>query len=403
MRESANSARRYLAVPVLGVWLVACGGVSSSGAGGAGGTTGAGGQGGGATGSAGTGATAGTSGGAGTGATAGTSGGAGTGAAAGTTGGAGTGATAGTAGGAGTGAAAGTTGSAGSSARGGTTGSAGSGGRGGTTGGAGTGAAAGTTGSAGSTGTGGAPAMPSAGCTAASAPASGHYTIDVGGTSREYILTLPANYDPHHPYRLIFAFHGGSYNAQWVVDGGAPQSGPYYGIQSEANNAAILVAPQALSSSWTNQNGRDIDYVVAMVSRFESQLCVDQSRIFATGFSMGGIMTIAVGCGEGAIFRAVAPMSGQINGTCAGTHPIAYWASHGMSDPTISISNGQAARDAFLAINHCGTQTTAGNPAGCLDYQGCDPGYPVTWCPFAGVHEPAPFAGTAIWRFLSQF
>jgi polyhydroxybutyrate depolymerase len=261
----------------------------------------------------------------------------------------------------------------------------------------------GTTGPGSTTGTGsatGAAAKPSAGCNSTTAPASGHATIDVSGTSREYILTLPANYDASHPYRLILAFHGGKYDAQSVADGGPPGSGPYYGIQAEAKDAAIFVAPQATSSSWSSS---DVAYVKAMVTRFESQLCVDQNRVFATGFSMGAIMTITLGCGSADIFRAIAPMSGSISGGCTGTQPIAYWASHGTSDPTISISNGQAARNAFMTRNHCSTQTMAGSPAGCVNYQGCDPGYPVVWCPFDGVHEPAPFAGSAIWTFLSQF
>ena len=166
-------------------------------------------------------------------------------------------------------------------------------------------------------------------------------TIDVSGTTRQYILTLPTGYDPHHAYPLLFAFHGGSYNAQWVVDGTAPQSGPYYGIQAVANNTAILVAPQALSGSWTNQGGRDVAYVDAMLSRFESQLCVDQSRIFATGFSMGAIMTIALGCNDSSKFRAIAAMSGEIMNGCPDTRSLPYWSSHGMSDPTINISLGQ--------------------------------------------------------------
>jgi poly(3-hydroxybutyrate) depolymerase len=228
-------------------------------------------------------------------------------------------------------------------------------------------------------------------------------TIDVSGTTRQYILTLPTGYDPRHAYPLLFAFHGGSYNAQWVVDGTAPQSGPYYGIQAVANDTAILVAPQALSGSWTNQGGRDVAYVDAMLSRFESQLCVDQSRVFATGFSMGAIMTIALGCNDSSKFRAVAAMSGEIMNGCPDTRPLPYWSSHGMSDPTINFSLGQAARDTFVQRNHCSSQTVATTPSGCVSYQGCDPGYPVVWCPFDGVHQPPPFAGSAIWAFLSQF
>jgi polyhydroxybutyrate depolymerase len=250
---------------------------------------------------------------------------------------------------------------------------------------------------------GGMPADPSPGCTASTSTASGHATLDVSGTAREYILSLPAGYDPRRPYPLVIAFHGAQYSAQWLVDGGAPQSGPYYGIQSASMGGAIFVASQALSGSWTNQNGRDIDYVRAMVARFQSELCVDRNRIFATGFSMGGIMTNTVACGEASVFRAAAAMSGQLPTPCAGNHPIAYWASHGRSDPTIPFANGEMAVDEFASVDHCKNQPLISDSDGCTRRAGCDAGYPVVWCPFDGVHQPPPFAGASIWRFFSQF
>jgi polyhydroxybutyrate depolymerase len=297
----------------------------------------------------------------------------------------------------------GSKGTGGTSATGGATGVAGATGAAGSGGSKGTGGATGAGGAKGTAGSSGGAPVPSSGCSATTSPAGGMATIDVSGTTRQYILTLPAGYDPRHAYPLLFAFHGGSYDAQWVVNGDAPQSGPYYGIQAEAHDTVILVAPQALSGSWTNQGGRDVAYVDAMLSRFESQLCVDQSRIFATGFSMGAIMTIALGCNDSSKFRAVAAMSGEIMNGCPDTRPLPYWSSHGMSDPTINFSLGQAARDTFVQRNHCSNQTIASSPAGCVSYQGCDPGFPVIWCPFDGVHQPPPFAGSAIWAFLSQF
>ena len=249
-------------------------------------------------------------------------------------------------------------------------------------------------------GAGSAAPRPSAGCGATNPPANGTYMITVDGAAREYILTVPDGYVPSHPYRLILAFHGHMYTAQSVADGGPPGSGPYYGIESEANGSAIFIAPQAIGSGWSSG---DLDFVNAMVSDTEAQLCVDEGRVFATGFSMGAIMTITIGCGEGDVFRAIAAMSGEISGSCSGSHPIAYWASHGMSDPTIAIANGQAARDKFVAIDKCASTTVAADANGCLAYQGCLAGDPVVWCPFAGVHEPPPFAGPAIWSFLSQF
>ena len=220
---------------------------------------------------------------------------------------------------------------------------------------------------------------------------------------RDGLLRLPADYDPATPYRLIFAWHGGQYDADWVDTGGEPQSGPYFGIQSAANGNALLIAPQALSSSWTNQDGRDIAFVDAMLAWCDTELCFDQSRVFSTGFSMGGIMTLTIGCARGGTFRAIAPMSGSLRDCPDGDQPVAYWSSHGSADTTIAPAQGEAGRDEFSARNHCGTLTVATDPSGCVGYEGCDAGFPVTWCVFDGVHEPPDYAGDAIWAFFSQF
>ena len=249
--------------------------------------------------------------------------------------------------------------------------------------------------------------VPSQGCGTAP-PADGQATIDVDGTTREYILRLPAGYDGTTPNRIIIAFHGAAGSAVQVDNGDPPRSdldptGPYFGIRDEADSQTIFVAGQA-AGSWSSSDARDLDYVRAMLDRFESELCIDESRIFATGFSMGAIMTINVACNLSDIFRAVAPMSGSLPSNCsaAGQH-IAYWSSHGTNDTTITISQGEAARDEFVGRNQCQADTIPAEPAGCVAYQGCDPGYPVDWCPFDGAHEPPPFSGSAIWAFLSQF
>ncbi|HEX5100585.1 MAG TPA: Ricin and poly(3-hydroxybutyrate) depolymerase fusion [Polyangiaceae bacterium] len=250
--------------------------------------------------------------------------------------------------------------------------------------------------------------VPSMGCGKGSAtPPDGDGTISVGGKAREYIIRIPSGYDNATPNRIIFAFHGMSGSAKQVDNGDPPNmgldpTGPYYGIKEHADNHTIFVAGQA-DGSW--QNG-DIDYVKALVEKFKGELCLDESRILATGFSMGGIMTLRVACNMADVFRAVAPMSCSLSAaSCpAGGGHIAYWSSHGTDDTTINISNGRAARDEFAKRNGCSMDDPQpiGND-GCVAYQGCDEGYPVNWCEFEGIHEPPPFSGPEIWGFLSQF
>ncbi|HEY6726511.1 MAG TPA: Ricin and poly(3-hydroxybutyrate) depolymerase fusion [Polyangiaceae bacterium] len=252
--------------------------------------------------------------------------------------------------------------------------------------------------------TGGGEAVPSAGCSAPTAPSSGSFSIDVDGTEREYILRLPEGHDPTRPYPLILAWHGAQYSAEWVDTGGEPQSGPYFGVQAEAGGNAIFVAPQALTGSWTNQGGRDLAFADAMVERFEAELCLDESRLFSIGFSMGAIMTIRIGCARADRFRAIVPLSGSLPDDCAASDlPIAYFSAHGDVDQTITDDQGMVARDEFARRNGCSEDTADLERERCIAFQGCDSGYPVEWCSFSGEHVPAPFAGEAIWQFLSQF
>jgi len=284
--------------------------------------------------------------------------------------------------------------------RGGTTATGGVGGTGGAKATGGAGALGGATGAAGS-----GSVSPSAGCGTATTLQSGRATIDVSGTSREYILALPSGYDASHPYRLIFAFHwsGGTDDD---VASGTIIGGPYYGQQSRSAGSAIFVAPNGINMGWPNTGGQDIAFVKAMVALFESSLCVDQARIFSLGFSYGGMMSDEIGTEMGDVFRAIAPMSDACySGGCKATnnHPIAVWMAHGDSDTVVPIADGMTARDKFLAKNGCGTQTTPVTPSPCVQYQGCMPGYPVTWCEFSGGHMPWSAAPDPLWAFFSQF
>nr|MDQ2647517.1 Ricin and poly(3-hydroxybutyrate) depolymerase fusion [Myxococcota bacterium] len=253
------------------------------------------------------------------------------------------------------------------------------------------------------------------GCGSAKAPMSGRFDIDVDGTTREYILDVPDDYDASHPYRLIFGWHPLGGSAEQVAKGG------YYGLEREANGSAIFVSAEGLpfqgnNLGWANSNGRDLKFLEAMMTRFRAELCIDENRIFSTGFSFGGMMSFAVGCGSG-IMRAIAPQAGniQVAGCEDGTQPVAVMGFHGDDDTVVAIDGGRAGRDVFVERNQCSDQTmpvspswcdglnSSNQPCNCVSYQGCMPGYPVTWCEFNGPHTPAPNSGATIWNFFSQF
>lgn len=261
------------------------------------------------------------------------------------------------------------------------------------------GAAAGGSGtSSGGTGGGSGGGSTSAGCGAATWPKSDRYSIDVNGTTREYILDVPVDYSPQKPYRLIFAWHPLGGSAQQVANGG------YYGLKSQAKGSAIFVSAEGLEQGWANTGGRDIAFLRAMLDRIQNELCIDQDRIFSTGFSYGGMMSFAIGCAMGDVFRAIAPMSGALYSGCEnGSHPVAVWGAHGKDDQVVPLLQGEKGRDTFLQRNGCGTTTKPVEPSPCVSYDGCTEGYPVIWCQFEGEHTPFANSGQVIWNFFSQF
>ncbi len=261
-------------------------------------------------------------------------------------------------------------------------------------------------GSSGSTETGGAASTVSPGCSAADHLESGTHTIDVSGTERKYIIDVPSSYESDHPYPLIFVWHPLTGSAQQVVDG------DYNGLKSRSNETAILVSGDGLTGGsgsvsgqgWWNDGGGDMEFLGLMLEEFFDNLCIDQSRIFSTGFSHGGMMSYAIGFEYGDVFRAIAPASGNLQGTPhqqITDNALAMFALHGDGDGFVSTEGGRAARDAYLARNHCTEQTVAVDPSPCVQYQDCD--VPTFWCEFPGEHNPWSQAPDAIWDFFSSF
>ncbi len=254
-------------------------------------------------------------------------------------------------------------------------------------------------------GGGGGDTSPGCGSTNTSSPCSSSgspCSLDVDGTPRSYYVQLPASYDPSTPYPVIFQFH------PW--GGSAEQAMTMYQLNSKIPNA-IYVTPQGLQAGgagagWANTDGEDIAFTRAMVADIQGKYCVDNARIFSTGFSYGGMMSFAVGCEMSDVFRAIAPMAGSLYSAfnCQGTGPaIAMWGAHGTSDSVVPIEDGRAALAKILQQNHCGTETTPVEPSPCVKYQGCDPGYDVTWCEWNGDHGIPNFGSAAIAEFFLQF
>ena len=329
-----------------------------------------------------------------------------------------------------------------------------SGGAGGSAGGAGGAAVGGGGAAAGGAGNGGA-AKPSAGCS----KTDGLKTLTVGGSSvkgapttsvrlsgvtsggkpRLAILDVPADYNPTKPYRLIFSWRqlGGSDtgNATGLHPAGDgpnfdAKSYAYFGLRREALNAgqpAIFIAPDTDPAGALWDYNKDSVYFDDLFKLLTDNLCIDESRVFTTGFSYGAMMSYGLSNGRASKLRAAVTMAPAQFGPSSGTTPIAYMSTTGMSDGTCkwgnATSGGEGCVMQHAKTNGCTipaslpTAAVGSKKYVCYDFEGCKAGYPVKVCTFDGPHTPSSiddgntvgedglkaFIPPLAWKFISQF
>ena len=258
---------------------------------------------------------------------------------------------------------------------------------------------------------------PSAGCTKTHELQNGTVDITFNNTSRKFILRLPDGYDDNHPYRLVLAYAWSGASASDVV------SANYFTFATQDGKNTIFAAPDAADGAGTWSND-DVAFTDAILARIEGDLCVDETRVFATGFSFGGAMAMALACTRADVFRAVAFFSGaDLTNSCPTTltKAIAYYASQASEDSnglsTSSPITGEKRQADFAAVNGCmpepssTTFPASGQPHSCTNYKGCSAGHPTEYCVFNGPHGWEPkdpgqmmsWDAPEAWKFITQF
>jgi poly(3-hydroxybutyrate) depolymerase len=257
------------------------------------------------------------------------------------------------------------------------------------------------------------------GCGKATTVTNGKKTISSSGENRTYIIDIPTNYDMNKPYRLFYTSH-------WIGSTSeAVQDQDYYFLKplaQAANEPAIFVAPQSQGSTWQEKDHALFDDILAYV---KENLCIDTTRVFATGFSFGGMITYSLSVNHQRDIRAavgIAPANYNIYVPTKNHEPIAWMQTTGMGDTTCPWVNGNSTTQGakFIAIEHAtdnGCTVPANIPTWqqgghvCYDFEGCETGFPTKACTFNGGHTNiANDSGSNVnwiaqesWEFFTQF
>ncbi len=175
-------------------------------------------------------------------------------------------------------------------------------------------------------------------------------SIDVGGQKRTYRSYVPRDLAKGAP--LVLVMHGSGENGPRI----RLETGYEFERLADEHGFAV-VYPDSYSFDWNDcgkigdyaENGREVDdvrFLVALADSLISQIGADRSRVFATGVSAGGFMSLRLALEAPSRFRAVAAVAASVqtpeNFNCApagtGTSVMIM---NGTKDPLVPFDGGE--------------------------------------------------------------
>ena len=172
-------------------------------------------------------------------------------------------------------------------------------------------------------------------------------TFSLDGHERRFELTVPDGLDGPAP--LVLVIHG-IFSSDTSMRRVSQQRFDAFA----ARYHFIVAYPDALLAFWNVGEGPgsadilprrdDVAYLERVIDEVRARAPVDRRRIFATGFSQGGMMSFALACKHPGLIRAVAslsmPLPELLADDCAAHPPRGVLLLHGTTDRVVPFEGG---------------------------------------------------------------
>lgn len=180
-------------------------------------------------------------------------------------------------------------------------------------------------------------------------------TLQHEGLERTYHIHLPPDFSKGIPAPLVLALHGGGGKGRRF-----DQSATGGTLTAEADKrGVILVFPEGINKQWcdgrteilkTKKIYDDVGFISKIIDTMVKKYGIDPSRVYATGLSNGGFMSVRLAMDLSEKIAAVAPVAAQISKAIQEKRPklpISIMIINGTEDPVVPFEGGSIGRFKF--------------------------------------------------------
>lgn len=152
-------------------------------------------------------------------------------------------------------------------------------------------------------------------------------TLSVGGKSRTMFVYAPTGLAQNRP--LVISMHGLNQDINY-------QKGQAKWEQVADTAKFVVVYPAGESNSWDINGTKDTDFISAIIDNMVTRYGIDRSRVYVSGFSMGGMMSYHVANKIADKVAAIGPVSGYLfSNIAASSRPMPIIHVHGNADDVV--------------------------------------------------------------------
>ncbi|MBN2038345.1 MAG: hypothetical protein JW768_16510 [Chitinispirillaceae bacterium] len=172
-------------------------------------------------------------------------------------------------------------------------------------------------------------------------------SIQVDGQTRTFLYHIPSGL-PDHP-ALILSMHG--------LGGSGSQQQSMSGFNTIADREKfIVVYPNGIyqfngSNGWDVSSNADADFLAALIDTMTARYHCDPARVYACGFSMGGMVSYRLACAHPEKLAAIGPCAGY--NPCSPKAPVSIIHVHGTKDQAVAYSGLSSIISRWVSFNGC--------------------------------------------------